>query len=93
VKFRRTNPVAMQHRRSDPACIQYRPRRTRVDTWKYHRARGLPCPVCEATRRDVAALEAETEAVRVIIEEAAIADVDRGRRFTETTDDLRRFTS
>jgi hypothetical protein len=80
----------MQHRRTDPACIQHREPRTTLATWKYNRARGLPCPVCEAARQ---ARAEEAEAVRIATEQAAIADVDRGRRFTETTDDLRRFTS
>jgi hypothetical protein len=75
----------MQHRR-----IEHRPPRTSIETWRFNRARGQSCPVCEAARH--ADLE-EAEAVRIATEQAAIADVDRGRRFTETTDDLRRFTS
>jgi hypothetical protein len=75
------------HRRTDPACVEYRPPRNALETWRHNRARGFPCPVCEPLRK-AAAQQAEQARRTAIIE----ADTNRGARFTAELDDLRRYT-
>ena len=45
----------MRHRRTDPACRQFRHPRSALGLWWFDRHRGLACPMCygqhEHTRR------------------------------------------
>jgi hypothetical protein len=40
----------VKHTSTDPACIYYHPPRSRLERWRFDRARGRGCAVCMGSR-------------------------------------------